>query len=240
MKRAQVLLFALAAGCGGGSSESSGPQATECELPSGVVAQCTSIEVAENPDAPEVRTLSLSVAVVPAREPEGRPPAISTTGGPGQGAQSSYGAAIRAFDAVRDHHDLVLLDQRGTGSSHPLNCADTQVLDLKQAVSLEIDGPRLEACRDAQDADLSQYTTARAIDDLAHVLATLGYTKSHLVGGSYGTRVALAFARAYPEQTASIVIDGVAPPDFALPVSFAKDAEAAMDAMVRDLSLIHI
>ncbi len=234
MKRALVLLFALAAGCDRGSAESSGPQPTDCDLPGGVAAQCMTIEVAENPDAPEVRTLSLSVAVVPAREPEGRPAVVLIAGGPGQGAQSSYGAALRAFDAIRDHHDLVLLDQRGTGKSHALNCENTQVLDLKQAVSLEIDGPRLEACRDAQDADLTQYTTARAIDDLAHVLQTLGYEKSHLVGGSYGTRVALAFARAYPRQTASIVIDGVAPTDFALPVSFAKDAEAAMDAMVRD------
>lgn len=234
MKRALVLLFALAAGCGRAPSESSGSEATDCDLPGGVAARCTTFEVPENPDAPELRTLALSVAVVPAREPEGRPPVVLIAGGPGQGAQSSYGAALRAFDTIRDHHDLVLLDQRGTGKSHALTCENTQVLDLKQAVSLEIDGPRLEACRDSQDADLTQYTTARAIDDLAHVLTTLGYAKAHLVGGSYGTRVALAFARAYPEQTASIVIDGVAPPDFALPVSFAKDAEAALDAMVRD------
>ncbi|MGH1348147.1 MAG: alpha/beta hydrolase [Nannocystales bacterium] len=234
MKRALVLLFALTAACDRGSPEQPAPAGTDCDLPGGVAATCSSIEVPENPDAPQLRTLSLSVAVVPAREPEGRPPVVLIAGGPGQGAQSSYGAALRAFDTIRDHHDLVLLDQRGTGGSHPLVCENTQVLDLKQAVSLEIDGPRLQACRDGQDADLTQYTTARAIDDLAHVLKTLGYEKSHLVGGSYGTRVALAFARAYPEQTASIVIDGVAPPDFAMPLSFARDAEAALDAMVRD------
>ncbi len=234
MKRALVLFFAVAVSCESGSAQPSGPASTDCELPGGVAALCTTIDVPENPDAPEVRTLSLSVAVVPAHDPQGRPPVVLLAGGPGQGSQSSYGAALQGLDAIRQHHDLVLLDQRGTGSSHPLNCPETQVLDLKKAVSLEIDGPRLQACRDAQDADLTQYTTLRAIDDLAHVLKTLGYSKSHLVGGSYGTRVALAFARAYPEQTASIVIDGVAATDFALPVSFAKDAEAAMDKMVRD------
>ncbi|MBV1861245.1 MAG: alpha/beta hydrolase, partial [Nannocystaceae bacterium] len=144
MKRALVVLFALVAGCGRGSSESSGLTMTDCPLSGGVTAQCTTLEVAENPDAPEVRTLSLSVAVVPAREPDGRPPVVLIAGGPGQGAQSSYGAALSAFDAIRDHHDLILLDQRGTGRSHALTCEDTQVLDLKQAVSLEIDGPRLD------------------------------------------------------------------------------------------------
>lgn len=225
---------ALVIGCDGGRPSKAASLLSECRLPGGAQAQCAQFEVPENPDAPQVRTLSLSVAVAPAREPDGRPPVVLIAGGPGQASQSAYGPALSRFDAVREHHDLVMLDQRGTGESHALVCEQTQVLDLKKAVSMEIDGPRLEACRDGQDADLTQYTTTRAIDDLAHVLTELGYEKAHLVGGSYGTRVALAFARAYPERTASIVIDGVAPPDFAMPLSFAKDAEAALNAMVAD------
>jgi len=237
MKRlllAAVVCAASPLGCDRGIDQAPSVAFSDCNLPSGVVASCASFDVPENPEAPEVRTLSLSVAVVPAREPEGRPPVVLIAGGPGQASQSAYGAAISAFDALRDHHDLVLLDQRGTGKSHPLRCEEAQVLDLKAAVTMQVDEERLRACRDAQDADLTQYTTARAVEDLDHVLGELGYAKAHLVGGSYGTRVALAFARAHPERTASIVIDGVAPPDFAMPLSFAKDAEAAMDAMVRD------
>lgn len=221
-------------GCDRDSLDASKVVFEDCHLPGGEAARCATIDVAENPDAPEVRTLSLSVAVVPAREPEERPPVVLIAGGPGQASQSAYGAALAAFDAVRDHHDIVLLDQRGTGASHALRCEDTQVLDLKDAVSMKVDVERLESCRDRQDADLTQYTTARAIDDLDHVLEQLGHAKAHLVGGSYGTRVALAFARAHPERTASIVIDGVAPVDFAMPLSFAKDAEAALDTMIAD------
>lgn len=235
--KAPLIALALATivvGCDRGSVDASKVAFEDCHLPSGDAAQCATFEVPENPEAPEARTLSLSVAVVPAREPEGRPPVVLIAGGPGQASQSAYGAALAAFDAIRDHHDIVLLDQRGTGASHALRCEDTQVLDLADAVSMEVDAEHLTSCRDGQDADLTQYTTARAIDDLAHVLSELGYPKAHLVGGSYGTRVALAFARAYPEQTASIVIDGVAPVDFAMPLSFAKDAEAALEAMVAD------
>ena len=224
----------LVMGCDASAPKQPESVLTDCHLPGGTAARCGVFDVPENPDAPEARTLTLSVGVVAAKEPEGRPPVVLIAGGPGQGSQSAYGPALSRFDAVREHHDLVLLDQRGTGESHALVCEETQVLDLKKAVSMEVDGPRIEACRDAQDADLTQYTTARAVDDLAHVLTRLGYEKAHLVGGSYGTRVALAFARAYPQRTASIVIDGVAPPDFAMPLSFAKDAEAALNAMVSD------
>ena len=228
-----VAVAACVVGCDR-ASEPSGIPLSDCQLSSGASAKCATIEVPENPDAPQVRTLSLSVAVAPAREPRGLPPVVLIAGGPGQGSQAAYGTMLPALDAVREHHDLVLLDQRGTGSSHPLRCEQTQVLDLQDAVTMKVDGERLEACRDGLDADLTQYTTARAIEDLDHVLQELGYTKAHLVGGSYGTRVVLAFARAYPDRTASIVIDGVAPPDFALPVSFAKDAEAAFEAMLDD------
>ncbi len=226
-----LLIFA----CDGAASRPASPavKTEDCHVGS-AAAQCATIAVPENPNAPEARTLSLSVAVVPAREPEGRPPVVLIAGGPGQGARAAFGATLGAFDAVREHHDLVLLDQRGTGDSHALTCDDTQVLDLKKALSLDIDAERLEGCREGQDADLTQYTTQRAIDDLAHVLTQLGYETAHLVGGSYGTRVALSFARAYPDRTASIVIDGVAPPDFALPLSFAKDAQSSLDALVRD------
>lgn len=221
-------------GCDRGSADASAVAFEDCHLPGGNAARCVAFEVPENPDAPDVRTLSLSVAVVPAREPEERPPVVLIAGGPGQASQSAYGPALAAFDALRNHHDIVLLDQRGTGESHALRCEDTQVLDLNDAVSMKVDGERLESCRDAQDADLTQYTTARAVEDLDHVLGKLGYAKAHLVGGSYGTRVALAFARAHPERTASIVIDGVAPVDFAMPLSFAKDAEAALDTLIAD------
>jgi len=229
-----AVLAATLASCGRSDSSAPAGVLSECRL-GDVPARCASFEVPENPDAPEVRTLSLSVAVVPARDPADRPPVVLLAGGPGQGSQGAYGPLVPSgLDALREHHDLVFLDQRGTGESHALRCEDTQVLDLKDAVSERVDGDRLEACRDGQDADLTQYTTARALDDLAHVLDQLGYAKAHLVGGSYGTRVALTFARAYPERTASIVIDGVAPPDFTLPVSFAMDAEAALQAMIDD------
>lgn len=229
-----AVIGGIAAGVGcGGSSAASSSTLDECQI-GGAVAECTTISVLEDPSRPEGRTIDLSVAVVRATEFSDQPPIFWIAGGPGQGAQFSFGAMLSAFDDLHAAHDFVYVDQRGTGKSGALNCAQDQALDLVDVASLKVDRERLDACREGQQADLTQYTTQRAIDDLAVVMERLGYAKAHLIGSSYGTRVALAFARAYPQQTASIVIDGVAPPDFAMPLSFAKDAQAALDALVSD------
>ena len=74
--------------------------------------------------------------------------------------------------------------------------------------------------------------------DFEAIRAQLGAEKVNLWGASYGTRAALEYMRQYPERVRTAVLDGVAPPDMALPVSFALDAEAALkslaDACARD------
>jgi pimeloyl-ACP methyl ester carboxylesterase len=60
----------------------------------------------------------------------------------------------------------------------------------------------------------------------------LGEERIDLVGASYGTRVALEYQRQFPKAVRRSVLDGVAPPDMALPASFSLDNQAAFDALV--------
>jgi pimeloyl-ACP methyl ester carboxylesterase len=53
-----------------------------------------------------------------------------------------------------------------------------------------------------------------------------------LVGASYGTRAALEYLRQVPAAVRRIVIDGVAPPDMVLPLSFAVDGRSAFEAVL--------
>jgi pimeloyl-ACP methyl ester carboxylesterase len=65
----------------------------------------------------------------------------------------------------------------------------------------------------------------------------LGIARWHVLGVSYGTRVAAASAVAHPEVTASLVLDGVAPLDRALGDDIPADMEASLLALgtaVRD------
>ena len=47
-------------------------------------------------------------------------------GGPGQAATESYPQIAPAFREVLKNRDVILVDQRGTGKSNPLQCKDDE------------------------------------------------------------------------------------------------------------------
>src|SRR6202034_1689614 len=88
-----------------------------------VAARCGVLQVAENPAQPSGRTIGLHVAVVPALSRRSHAaPLFLLAGGPGQAASDLYVSYAGAFARVNRNHDIVLLDQRGTGRSEALFC----------------------------------------------------------------------------------------------------------------------
>ncbi|HVE51575.1 MAG TPA: alpha/beta fold hydrolase [Casimicrobiaceae bacterium] len=188
----------------------------DCRLPKlSTAARCTTIEVPENRDAPAGRRIRLFVAVLPANTLSPKPdPLLIIAGGPGQSASSLAVFASRLIE-VRRTRDVILVDQRGTGRSAPLDCKAFK-LDEDPSQALDIDPlPRARLCLDeliARNVDVSQYTTAAWIADLEAVRTALGISRWNLWGGSYGTRVALEYVRRHGAQVRSMILDGVAPP----------------------------
>ncbi|HYM47201.1 MAG TPA: alpha/beta fold hydrolase, partial [Burkholderiaceae bacterium] len=126
--------------------------------------------------------------------------------------------------------DLIFIDQRGTGRSNALTC-DVDESSLASALEPEQQIARLGPCLKALPADLRQYATWIAVRDFEAIRAQLGAEKINLWGASYGTRAALEYMRQYPERVRTAVLDGVAPPDMVLPISFAIDADAALRSL---------
>jgi pimeloyl-ACP methyl ester carboxylesterase len=97
----------------------------------------------------------------------------------------------RAFRRVQRARDIVLVDQRGSGRSAPLDCA---AFGPDEHAEFDIDPvPRSLLCAwqlAKRHIDASQYTTTAFVADLEAVREALGYSKLNLWGGSYGTRVA--------------------------------------------------
>jgi len=87
-----------------------------------------------------------------------------------------------------------------------------------------------ERCLRGLDADPRFYTTSDAVLDLEAVRTALGVARVNLVGGSYGTRVALEYLRRHPDRTRTAVLDAVVPPELALGAEHARNLEAALDA----------
>src|SRR5205085_5697929 len=88
-----------------------------------VPAECGKVVVPENAREPDGRKTELFVARVPAISlNKAKDPLFLIAGGPGTSAVDLYTSSAAPFDRVRRNRDIILLDQRGTGRSHRLDC----------------------------------------------------------------------------------------------------------------------
>src|SRR5258708_4365120 len=91
-----------------------------------VDAQCGVLPVPEDPTKPHGKKIDLHVTVLPATGPNKKPePIFHFEGGPGGSAIRNFGETFySAYRLLRQDHDIVLLDQRGTGLSSSLQCTE--------------------------------------------------------------------------------------------------------------------
>ncbi|HEU4415946.1 MAG TPA: alpha/beta hydrolase [Candidatus Angelobacter sp.] len=211
-----------------------------CKLP-GVEgeARCGTYQVFENRAAKSGRTIQLKLVVLKAISSNPLPDAIFPLhGGPGAAATTMVELAHRGILAsVRQNHDLVFVDQRGTGGSNPLNCdVGDNPRDLAAYFANILLPDAVRACREKLQtiADLRLYTTPIAMDDLDDVRAALGYAKIDLLGASYGTIAAQVYLRQHPDHVRSVFLVGVATPNVKQPLLFPRSAQRAMDLLFTD------
>jgi pimeloyl-ACP methyl ester carboxylesterase len=199
-------------------------------------AECGTISVWENRTTRSGRKIPIRYAVLHAERPDGREPVFLFAGGPGEGSTVLGNLANGPLRPVRAIRDIVLVDQRGTGGSHPLDCTADLQSHPELAFGHVFDPARFHACRTRleQTADLRFYTTELAVQDIDEVRAALGFGRVILYGGSYGTRMAQAYLRAYPGNVVAAVLDGVVPFDFRAPVSYAASAQQSLDRVIAD------
>lgn len=207
-------------------------QLSSPDLPIRIPAECGTLTVFEDRESGTGRQIDLNVAVVKAVRGKPEPdPLFFLTGGPGQAATESYTSLFSAFDRIREKRDIVLVDQRGTGRSNPLQCPQVQELEGSSSLDESAFELALNGCLEQLEADPRLYTTPIAMDDLDQVRHTLGYEKINLYGVSYGTRAALTYLRQYPERVRTVILDGVWPLGLTLSPNAASSAQRALDLM---------
>ncbi len=200
-------------------------------------ALCGVLQRPLDPAQPQGQQIDLHYAVLPALARQRKPdPVLFFAGGPGQSAIDIAGQVKRMLSRLNNRRDIVLVDQRGTGRSAPLKCDEpSPATPLAQIADADHQAARLRACREQLQqlpyGDLRHYTTWVAMQDADAVRAALGAQQVNVVGGSYGTRAALEYLRQFPQQVRRVVMDGLAPPDMALPAAFSPDSQAALDAV---------
>lgn len=197
--------------------------------------KCGQIQRPLDPDEPRGKQIDVHFIVLAAQDKSKiSDPVFLLAGGPGQSAINVASYLQILFDKLQRRHDLVFVDQRGTGRSAPLKCQDESDnlkgigdadYEVKQALQCMTELKKLPY------GDLRFFTTSIAMQDLETVRAALGYSMINLIGVSYGTRAALEYMRQYPDKVKRAVFDGVVEPD---KIASDEDLQKAFNNLLND------
>ena len=216
--RTLALVVALALVAGAGSAQAAG---TACAR--GVV--CSIVDVPLDRTGAVPGTIALHVEELP---PLGasRGAIFLIAGGPGQGSAHTFdlgGAQSQFFRALFPDYTLVAYDDRGTGASGLIDCPAFQTSTSQTGQDL-----LASQCAASLGASAPFYGTADHVADLEAVRASLGFDQIALYGVSYGTKLALAYAYAFPQHVERMVLDSVLPTD--LPDPYSANVARALPA----------
>ncbi len=229
--RVTASLFALIVLAPLAQAAPSGAQGRSCHLPGVEEAlRCVSVAVPLDYQQPAASSLKLHVTLAPAfREAARGDPLFVLAGGPGQAGSDVLALLGATLHKVRATRDIVFIDQRGTGLSGKLDCDSAPGQDNASEADAEREA---STCLASLKQPLAMYTTEAAARDVEQVRRALGYGKINLWGGSYGTRLGQAYARAFPDSTRALILDGVAAPEQIIPAG-GHDAQAALDGLFK-------
>jgi pimeloyl-ACP methyl ester carboxylesterase len=154
---------------------------------------------------------------------------LALAGGPGQAVLPLGDFIARALAPALHTRDLLLFDQRGTGSSDPLSC---HALSSPGARAGR-EGALVSQCASELGPARGDYTTRESVADIEAVREAAGYEKLVLYGTSYGTKAALQYAARYPQHVEALVLDSTETPDG--PEAFRVSTFEAMRPALQEL-----
>lgn len=182
-----------------------------------IKAEMCRLAVPENRSKTDSRVIELSFVRLIARAGQAGAPLIFLHGGPGGSAsqQAASPAVLTLWSAFLDNRDVILLDQRGCGTSTPklqfspdaspaalFGDRETALRNITSAVSSAVEHFR------GRGVDLEGYTTTESADDLNDLRKALGVEKINLLGFSYGTHLAQATIRRHGKHLENVVLCG--------------------------------
>jgi pimeloyl-ACP methyl ester carboxylesterase len=199
-------------------------------IPESLNVECGYLTVPETRSAfsgnfPSNRTFRIYVTIVKSlNENPSLDPIVFLYGGPG----GNSGGILNGLkdpevqDFLLSQSDFIVFDHRGTGFSEP--ALFTPEVDplwpdafLKDFDAGERAGRFVEGMLKARTRfvnagiNLAAINTPEIVVDLNDLRMALGYERLNLWGISYGTRVALAAMRDYPEDIRSVILDSTVP-----------------------------
>src|SRR5262249_30218280 len=129
---------------------------------------------------------------------------VSIEGGPGYSTTADRDTRLEVWRPLNLHRDLVLIDLRGTGRSHPIMCPAFRLHNTDYIA-------RAGRCAQQLGPSRDFYNTSQSVQDMHAVLQALHARTIDMYGDSYGTYAAQAYAVRYPRTLRTLTLDGAYP-----------------------------
>ncbi|MEO0908053.1 MAG: alpha/beta fold hydrolase [Pseudomonadota bacterium] len=186
------------------------------------------LSVPELRSVPNGRRIELPVIVFGAPSADDRAPVVMLSGGPG--TDGVLAARYPGAYPWVGERDFVVFGQRGTHYAKPALMCPQFPQALRQGDPLSIQVEAVKSCRDGlrqAGVNLAAYNSAESARDIEDLRRALGADKLILYGLSYGSRLALAYARQFPENVEALVLDS--------PLPFAADFDNELAGNVENV-----
>lgn len=205
-----------------GQSRTSGdltlvPVRVSTQFDGAVEAERGRLRVPLSRSADDTTTISVHWIRYPATTADPGDPIVYLAGGPGgSGTASSVGDRAPLFQRLRRVADVIAFDQRGTWNSDPyMVCPGSWSLEahlpLSEAMLSAAVASFVRECHahwTAEGIDLDSFNTRENAADLDDLRRALGADRLDLLAISYGTHLALEFARTFPGSVGRMVLAG--------------------------------
>lgn len=168
--------------------------------------RCGTLPIPVDRATPQGGTLTLPVRILPAAGPP-RGTIVLLAGGPGQAAIAPGAGFERTVARLAPGYEVVAFDQRGTGAT-ALRCPSL----ARPAPGAGV-AEAVARCAEAIGPVRTRFTTADSVADIDALRGALGLDRISVLGVSYGTVVAAAYARTHPERVERLVLDSLAGPE---------------------------
>ena len=206
------------------------PYSTRSSFGQELEGQLGRIRVPENRFIEDGKEIEIAFVVYKTKNPNPGSPIMYLVGGPGgPGIATAADIATDPRTNLLESHDVIGLDQRGTGLSLPNLSQGPEFnfdLPLDRAVPREeyLAAAKDSAARCAEfwesgGVDLSAYNSVESAHDIDAVRQALGLDKIILWGSSYGSHLGLSYLRYHSEHVERSVLTKVEGPNstFKLP-----------------------
>jgi pimeloyl-ACP methyl ester carboxylesterase len=201
------------------------------------------LKTPENRLKPDGMQVELPVIRLKTDNPKPGAPIVYLAGGPGgSGIAALKGNRLAQFLKMRELADVIVFDQRGTGSAKP-GLFTRKLLDLP--LDKPVDSPEaIESVKNSvgalidkvqkEGSDISSYNTVENAHDVEALRVALGADKIALWGHSYGTHLGLAYIKLYGNRVERAVFLGTNGPDQRF--RYPSDADSILYRMGRLIS----